>query len=259
MKIGFIGCGNMGEAILASLHKKHQCYICEPRLDRQLYLKRKYVAVFGMLSDVAKIADAVILAVKPQDLPDVFAEIKKLPLKKKVIISIAAGITTKAIEKALGGVRVIRVMPNLPAIVGLGVSGLCRGKKATPKDLVVARNFFDALGVTIVVEEKMIDAVTAVSGSGPAYVFLFVECLMKAARKLGFSEKDAQILVYGTLLGSGHMLLQSSDGAESLRLRVTSKGGTTQAATDVFMKHDIRGIYEKALLAAKQRAVELSR
>ncbi|MBF0122098.1 MAG: pyrroline-5-carboxylate reductase [Candidatus Omnitrophica bacterium] len=259
MKIGFIGCGNMGEAILASLHKKHQCYICEPRLDRQMYLKKKYVAVFGMLSDVAKVADAVILAVKPQDLPDVFAEIRKLPLNKKVIISIAAGITTKAIEKALSGVRVIRVMPNLPAMVGKGVSGLCRGSKATPRDLALAKSFFDGLGSSIVVQEKMIDAVTAVSGSGPAYVFLFVESMMKAARKLGFDEKDAKVLVYGTLLGSAHMLAKSADSAEALRLKVTSKGGTTQAAIDVFMQRDIIGIYEKALGAAKKRAVELSR
>ena len=259
MKIGFIGCGNMGEAILASLHKKHQCYVCEPRLDRQLYLKKKYVAVFGMLSDVAKVADAVILAVKPQDLPDVFAEIRKLPLKKKVIISIAAGITTKAIEKALGGVRVIRVMPNLPAMVGKGVSGLCRGKKATTKDLALAKSFFDAVGGMVVVDEKMIDAVTAVSGSGPAYVFLFVECMMKAARKLGFGDKDAKTLVYGTLLGSAYMLAKSADRADVLRLKVTSKGGTTQAAMDVFMKNDIGKIFEQALKAARDRAKSLSR
>lgn len=258
MKIGFIGCGNMGEAILSGVHKKHQCYVCEPRLEKQVYLKKKYVAVFGMLSDVVKAADAVILAVKPQDLPDVFAEIKKLPLSKKILISIAAGMTTKAIEKALGSVRVIRVMPNLPAMVGEGVSGLCRGKKAGPKDLAFAKSLFDTVGATVVVEEKMMNAVTAVSGSGPAYVFLFVESMMKAARKLGFHDRDAKTLVYGTLLGSAHMLQKSADSAETLRIKVTSKGGTTQAATDVFMQKDIIGMFEKALGAAKKRAAELS-
>lgn len=259
MKVGFIGCGNMGEAILSAVQKKHACFVCEPRAQRQRDLQKKYRVVFGMLSDVVKVADAVILAVKPQDLPDVFAEIRKIPLKNKVVISIAAGITTSSIEKALGGARVIRVMPNLPAMVGEGVSGLCRGKKATPKDLALAKSFFDAVGSTVVVQEKMLNAVTAVSGSGPAYVFLFVEAMVKAARKMGFSEKDAKTLVYGTLLGSAHMLAQSADSAETLRIKVTSKGGTTQAATDVFMQKDILGIYEKALVAAQKRAAELSR
>lgn len=249
----------MGEAILAGLHKKHQCYICEPRLDRQVYLKKKYVAVFGMLTDVARRSDVLILAVKPQDLPDVFAEIRRLPLGKKLVVSIAAGIRTATIEKALGGVRVIRVMPNLPAMISEGVSGLCRGKKATAKDLALARSFFDTVGTTVVVEEKMMDALTAVSGSGPAYVFLFAECMMKASRKLGFSDQEAKALVYGTLLGSVRMLAQSVDSAETLRLKVTSKGGTTQAATEVFTRKDIAGIFEKALLAAKKRAAELSK
>ncbi|MBF0569535.1 MAG: pyrroline-5-carboxylate reductase [Candidatus Omnitrophica bacterium] len=260
MKIGFIGCGNMGEAILAAIHKKHACFVCEPRLDRLVYLRKKYRANFGMLSDVARVAEVIILAVKPQDLPDVFAEIRKLPLKKKVIVSIAAGITTKLIEQKLGGgVRVIRVMPNLPAMVGEGVSALSQGKKATPKDLALAKGLFETVGTTVIVQEKMMNAVTAVSGSGPAYVFLFVESLMKAARKLGFQEKDARILVGATLLGSMHMLAKGSDSAETLRARVTSKGGTTQAATDVFMEKDIMGIFEQALKAARDRAQELSR
>ncbi|MBF0619016.1 MAG: pyrroline-5-carboxylate reductase [Candidatus Omnitrophica bacterium] len=259
MKIAFIGVGNMGEAILAGVHKKHACFACEPRAERQSALKKKYKVTFGMLSDVVKVSDVVLLAVKPQDLPDVFAEIRRLPLQKKLIVSIAAGITTLSIEKALGGVRVVRVMPNLPAMVGEGVSGIAKGKKATPKDVVLAKSFFDAVGQTVVVQEKMIDAVTAVSGSGPAYVFLFVECMMKAARKLGFDEKEAKTLVYSTLLGSSHMLARSEDSAEALRLKVTSKGGTTQAATDVFMQKNIVGMFEAALKAARSRAKELSK
>jgi pyrroline-5-carboxylate reductase len=259
MKIAFIGCGNMGEAILAGVHKKHACYVCEPRADRQSVLKKKYRLKFGMVADVVRVADAVILAVKPQDLGDVLAEMRTLPVRGKLVISIAAGVTAAAIEKKLGGAKVVRVMPNLPAMAGEGMSGLCRGKKATPKDMAVARKFFDAIGRTVIVPEKMMDAVTAVSGSGPAYVFLFVECLVKAARKLGFSDKEARELVYQTLAGSAHMLLKSTEPADVLRQRVTSKGGTTQAATDVFFRKNISGMFEAALKAARDRAKALSK
>ncbi|NLE64982.1 MAG: pyrroline-5-carboxylate reductase [Elusimicrobia bacterium] len=259
MKIGFIGCGNMGEAILGAVHRKHVCLACEPRAERQKALRKRYKVVFGMLSDVVRASDLVILAVKPQDLPDVLAEMRTLPLKGKIIVSIAAGITTKAIDRALRGAKIVRVMPNLPALIGEGVSGLCAGGRATSKDLAVARRIFDAVGSTVVVKEKMLDAVTAVSGSGPAYVFLFAEAMMKAARRLGFSEAEAKALVYGTLLGSTHMLAKSPDSAEDLRLKVTSKGGTTQAATDVFLRKDILGMFEQALAAACHRARELSK
>ena len=259
MKIAFIGCGNMGEAILAGIHKKYSCYACEPRAERQAALKKKYRVTFGMAADVGKVADVVILAVKPQDLPDVLVEIRELPIGKKLFISIAAGVTTASIEKKLGGARVVRVMPNLPAMAGEGMSGLCRGRKAAPKDAALAKSFFDAIGCTVIVPEKMMDAVTAVSGSGPAYVFLVAECWMKAARKLGFSEKEARELVYQTLTGSVHMLARSADTAEVLRQKVTSKGGTTQAAMDVFLKKNISGMFEAALKAAQARAKQLSK
>lgn len=258
MKIAFIGCGNMGEAILAGVHKKHKCYACEPRAERQAVLKKKYRVIFGMVADVVKAADVVILAIKPQDLGDVLAELRTLVISKKLFVSIAAGVTTAAIEKRLGGARVVRVMPNLPAMTGQGMSGLCRGKKATPKDALLARSFFDAIGRTVIVPERMMDAVTAVSGSGPAYVFLVVECWMKAACRLGFNEKEARELVYQTLTGSVRMLSGSAEPAGNLRQRVTSKGGTTQAATDVFMQKNITGMFEAALKAARDRAKQLS-
>ncbi len=260
MKIAFIGCGNMGEAILAGIYKKHTCYVCEPRAERQVLLAKKYHVKFGMVADAVRVADAVVLAVKPQDLPDVLAEMRALPLAKKLVISIAAGVTTGSIEKKLGGkVRVVRAMPNLPAMAGEGMSGLCRGKWAKPQDVAVAQNFFDAVGRTVVVSEKMIDGITAVSGSGPAYVFLVVACWVAAARKLGFSAQESKALVYQTLLGSAHMLAKSSDSADVLRQRVTSKGGTTQAAMDVFLKKNIEGVFTAALAAAHKRARELSK
>ena len=161
--------------------------------------------------------------------------------------------------KKLGGARVVRVMPNLPAMTGQGMSGICRGRQATSKDVALVQSFFNAIGSSVIVSEKMMDAVTAVSGSGPAYVFLVVECWMNAARKLGFSDTEARVLVYQTLAGSVQMLLQSQDAPQTLRQRVTSKGGTTQAATDVFMKKNIPGMFEAALKAACVRAKALSK
>jgi pyrroline-5-carboxylate reductase len=260
MRIALIGAGNMGEAILAGIHKKHVCLVCEPRPERQVYLGKKYRVKVGPLAEVVRAAEVVILAVKPQDFPELLAELAVGPVQGKLFVSIAAGITTKSLEKGLRQpARVIRVMPNLPALVGQGMSAVARGKRATPQDCRAIEDIFNTVGKSVVVKETMMDAVTAVSGSGPAYVFLFVECLVKAARKLGFTDGEARVLAYQTLLGSARMLEQSEDSAEALRLKVTSKGGTTQAATEVFFRKDIAGIFEAALKAARDRAKELSR
>jgi pyrroline-5-carboxylate reductase len=261
MKIALIGAGNMGEAILAGTHRRHKFLVAEPRKERQTVLRRRrYRCVFGDLDVVAVNADVILLAVKPQDFPDLLAELARVPLKGKLIISIAAGITTRYIERSLKQpVRVVRVMPNLPALIGEGMTALAKGSRATTRDLALANGIFEAIGATLTVKESMLDAVTALSGSGPAYVFLFVESLRKAARKLGFREPDAKELVYQTLLGSVHLLQQSAESADELRVKVTSQGGTTQAATDVFMKRNIFRVYEEALKAAKARARELSK
>ncbi len=260
MKIALLGCGNMGEAILVGINKRHRCFVCEPRPERQRYLKKKYHVKIGPLAEVVEAAEVIILAVKPQDFPDLLAELAIRPLKRKLLISIAAGITTGFIEKAVKQpVRVVRVMPNLPALIGEGVTGITRGRRAMPKDVRSAADIFRAVWTTAVVRESMMDALTAVSGSGPGYVFLFVECLMKAARGLGFDEASARELVYKTLTGSAHMLEKSEDPAGTLRQKVTSKGGTTQAAMDVFMARDVAGIFEAALKAARARAKELSK
>lgn len=260
MHISLIGCGNMGEAILAGLHREHMFHIVEANPDRRQILKAKYRCTFADIAHAVKDAEIIILAVKPQDLLLVLEEVSAQVLKAKVVISIAAGITTAFIEKALKQpVRVVRVMPNLPAVIKEGVTGICKGKKAGTVDIKKAVALFSMIGETLVVKEEMIDAVTAVSGSGPAYVFLFVECMMKAAMKLGFKEKEAHTLVYKTLTGSVHMLASSADSAEVLRQKVTSKGGTTQAATDVFMNRDIGLTFDIALRAASDRAKELSK
>ena len=260
MKIGFIGCGNMGEAILAGVHAKHACRVCESRAERRAFLKKKYRVTMAELADVIDAVDIVILSVKPQDIGVVLDAVRGRPLGNKLFISIAAGIKTVSLEKALGkGVRVVRVMPNLPAMAGEGMSGICRGKKASAADLASASVIFNAIGRTVIVPEMLMDAVTAVSGSGPAYVFFFAECLMQAARQLGFNAREAKELVYQTLAGSVRLLLESPDTADVLRRKVTSKGGTTEAALAVLEKKDMAGIFSEALYAARARAQQLSK
>lgn len=260
MHISLIGGGNMGEAILGGLHHRHMFHMVEASPERRQVLKTKYRCTFVDIAHAVSNAEIIILAVKPQDLPLVLEELSASVLKAKLVISIAAGVTTAFIERSLKQpVRVVRVMPNLPAVIKEGVTGISKGKKAGAEDIKKAVDLFSAIGDTVVVKENMIDAVTAVSGSGPAYVFLFVECMMNAAMKLGFKEKDAKALVYKTLTGGAHMLTASVDPAEVLRQKVTSKGGTTQAAIEVFMSQDIRGMFEQALKAASDRAKELSK
>jgi pyrroline-5-carboxylate reductase len=178
----------------------------------------------------------------------------------KLFISIAAGLTTKFFEKHLcSKARVVRSMPNMPALIGEGITGICAGKYASPVDLKLAQEILSSIGETVIVKESMIDAVTAVSGSGPAYVFLFVEQWMAAAKKLGFNEAEAKKLVYKTLIGSAHLLEQSEFDAATLRVKVTSKKGTTEAALNVFAKGKFDQLVKNALLAAKKRAGELAK
>jgi pyrroline-5-carboxylate reductase len=150
-------------------------------------------------------------------------------------------------------------MPNMPALIGEGMTALCAGQYASAKDLAVAQEILSSVGKTMVVKEKYMDAITAVSGSGPAYVFLFVEQWMAAAKELGFKDAEAKALVYQTLTGSAHLLEKSAFDAAALRAKVTSKGGTTQAAMDVFSQARFGHIMKKALLAAKKRSQELAR
>ena len=259
-KIGIIGGGNMGTAIINGIRKKYAVSVCEKDPKRAADLKKKLKVKVADLEKVVTSSSAIILAVKPQDFDQILSEIHPCIKKDQLVISIAAGITTIYIEKRLGGqIRVIRTMPNLPAQISQGMTGLCKGKHAIRADLNLACKIFDQIGKTVVVEEKWLDAITAVSGSGPAYVFLFVECFQRAAQALGFNEEEAQALVMQTLMGSLNLLKQQNQGAGVLRARVTSKGGTTQAAMDVFFKHNIEGIFKEALWAAKRRAQELSK
>ena len=258
--IGIIGGGNMGSAILAGIGRKFTVRVCEQDARRAGSLKRRFGVKIVDMATVAAGSRIVILAVKPQNFEEVLATLRGNVRRDQLIISIAAGITCRYIEERLGKkIRVVRTMPNLPAQVGEAVTGICRGKFATTADIEAAQQIFHCIGKTVVLEERFMDAVTAVSGSGPGYVFYFAECLEKAARSLGLSPSLAKVLVMQTLKGSARLLERSGEGADVLRARVTSKGGTTQAALAVFEKNKTGKIIAQALATAGKRAKELSK
>ena len=252
----------MGEALIKGLRKAHRISVFEINTARAKYLKQKYkVSIKDNIHCAVDDAKVVIFAVKPQDMAGLLDHVGAMINRPHgpLLISIAAGLTTKFFEKRLGRVRVVRAMPNMPTLIGEGITALCAGQYASSKDLAVAQKILSSVGKTMVVKEKDIDAVTAVSGSGPAYVFLFVEQWMAAARALGFKDVQARALVYQTLTGSAHLLEKSVFDAGTLRAKVTSKGGTTQAAMNVFSQARFDHIMKKVLSAAKKRASELAK
>jgi pyrroline-5-carboxylate reductase len=264
--IGIIGGGNMGEALIKGLHKNNRILVCEAEASRVKYLTKTYGVTVGDLSSTVKEADVVIFAVKPQDMEPILLSLRQggisVPVQKrhKLYISIAAGLTTLFFEKNLGQrISVVRCMPNMPALIGEGITALCPGRFTSQSEVKVAQEILGVLGQTMVVKEAMMDAITAVSGSGPAYVFLFVEQWMAAAKKMGFKSSEAKELVYKTLIGSVHLLEKSEFEAVALRTKVTSKGGTTQAAMDVFKKKKFDLIMKEALFAAEKRATQLAK
>lgn len=253
-KIAIIGAGNMGSAIIKGIGKRYKIIVSDsdPNKLRGLNIKNNIKAVKG--------AGIIILAIKPQNMDTVLKEIAGKVTPKQMVISIAAGITTKKIEDSLGRISVIRVMPNIPLLVGMGMIVLCCGRYTKPVHIRDAKRIFSGMGKVISVKkEQLMDAVTAISGSGPAYVYLFIESLIKSAIKLGLTKDDAETLVLKTLKGAIGLLEKTGKTPEELRRRVTSPGGTTEAALKVFQKQGFSKIIEKATNAACRRAKELSR
>jgi pyrroline-5-carboxylate reductase len=264
-KIGIIGLGNMGSAILNGLISSRAVgkaaligFDKEPA--RRAGARKKYsIPISRSVSELVTHCDIVIIAVKPQNIGEVLKEISFYG-KGRLYISIAAGITTRRIEKALGGKpRVIRVMPNTPALVGEGISALCKGRYASKSDLKTADEIFSSVGEAVELNEKYFDLVTALSGSGPAYFFYLKEALIGAAVRLGMDNKTAKKLVLQTALGSARLLLESGHEHGLLRQHVTSKGGTTERAIAVFEKAKIKETVARAVRAAARRSKELSR
>jgi pyrroline-5-carboxylate reductase len=211
---------------------------------------------------VAEHADLLVLAVKPQVLREV-AEALAATVQsfKPLIISIAAGIESEAIERWLGGdLAIVRAMPNTPAMVGTGATGLYANSRATFAQKGAAESVLRAVGLTVWVEaESLIDAVTALSGSGPAYFFLFMEAMEDAGIQLGLEPKTARLLAQQTALGAGKIAIESSEAPAELRRKVTSPGGTTERAIQSFEQGELRSLVHRAMQAAADRSAELSR
>ena len=261
--IGFIGVGVMGSSIIKSLLMKSitsdQICIADKSPEKLEQIKSQYQVKVKEISTIAESCNVIFLAVKPQDLADVLTELKQTIQPETVVISIAAGKTIKFIEDQLQTNNpVIRAMPNTPAQIGKGISAIAAGAKVSGDELKIATELFSTTGEVVVVAEDKIDAVTALSGSGPAYFFYFIEAMVKAGVELGLTDEIATKLAIETISGSAAMLKESNLDAATLRKNVTSPKGTTTAALEVFSDSDLENIILKAMSAAKNRAQELA-
>ena len=260
--IGFIGCGNMGYAIVhgAITHRvidPSAISIVEKNAERREWAQSQGCTALADVADLQPV-DQLVLAVKPQSFPEVAGELGRLD-RPCIVTSVMAGIRSSSIREALGEhARVIRTMPNTPAMIGHGVAGVAMGDGSREGDELLARELLDSIGTTIMVDESMMDVVTAVSGSGPAYVYLLAEAWEKAAIELGLDQSDARHFVQQTIRGAAAMMLENDIEPSELRAAVTSKGGTTAAALDVMIQRDIPGIVKDAVEAAAERGRELA-
>jgi len=262
MTVAIIGAGVMGETLLAGLiragHDAAALAVGEKRAERAEELRATYgVEVVSNLEAAA--AETVLLVVKPQDMTGVLVEIAGALRPGQLLVSLAAGITTALIEQHVpAGVAVVRVMPNTPALVDEGMAAISGGTAAGEEHLARAEALLAATGRVVRVPEAQQDAVTAVSGSGPAYVFLVVESMIDAGVALGLPRETATELTLQTLTGSAKLLRETGELPEVLRAKVTSPNGTTAAAVAQLEDHDLRGAFLAAMEAARDRSVELA-
>ena len=265
-KLAFIGGGNMAAALIGGLIRRGlppaRITVADPDEERC----RQLLAEFGVAasadgSQAAAGADVVVLAVKPQQMrAEAISLAPLLRVRRVLVISVAAGIPHAALASWLGArLPVVRTMPNRPALNGHGATGLYAPADVGPADRARAESIMSAVGATVWVDrESQMDAVTALSGSGPAYFFLFMEALEAAAHELGLPREIAHRLTLETAFGAAQMARESDASLDSLRAQVTSKGGTTAAALDVLNEADLRGILARAVTAAARRSAELA-
>jgi len=265
-ELGFIGAGNMAEAIVAAvvgkgLYSAGQIVASDPVPQRRdLFAKQFGLAATEDNRRVAAKARRLVWAVKPQSFAEVADSLADVVCQDQLQISIMAGLSTQKVAAAFPMIkaRVVRVMPNLPLRVGAGMAGLCRGEHASEQDLADAQAIFESGGGTVVVsDESLIDAVTAVAGSGPAYFYYFVEAMVAGGRECGLTDQDALKLAKFTCLGAARMMLDTGESPAELRRKVTSKGGTTQAAMDHMQQAGVDQGIREAVQAAFARARKL--
>jgi len=263
-RIAFLGGGNMAEAIIKGLQRENsaaQLMVAEILPERRAYLTKAYpsVRVVDNSAEAAGWGEVVILSIKPQQATSVLTTLEQTLGSGKLIVSIMAGVRTATIEDALESrTRVVRVMPNTPALVGAGATAICPGRNAGAQDLDLVESIFARTGLVVRVDEKQMDAVTGLSGSGPAYVFTFIEALSDAGVKNGLTRDVASKLAVQTVLGAARMLVETGEHPAKLREQVTSPGGTTIAGLHVLESGCFRGTIMDAVEAATRRSQELA-
>lgn len=265
LQYGFLGAGKMGEAILAGLLRKRLAtpqaiHIAEASAPRAEYIRSKYrVCVEPSVSATVQASDVVVLAVKPQDLEGVLLALPPPAIRGKLFVSIAAGKTLAWLEDRLPGAKVVRVMPNLAMRVGEGMSAFCLGSRATSRDRRTVNALLTSAGQARELPETLFDAVTALSGSGPAFLAVVLQAFVDGAITLGMPSEDALALAKQTLVGTAKVLSQGEDTLPGFVKAVTSAKGTTAAGLEVLEKSALKGIVHRTLRAAAKRSEELGR
>jgi pyrroline-5-carboxylate reductase len=266
MKVLVIGAGNMGLAYAKALVKseflqKTNLMISDTSPEKTEELKKvSRFDVYTKLEDCLPIADIIFIAVKPYHSEELFKQLKPIMTKDQLAISIMAGVTIQSMKDGLGITKVVRAMPNLPAQVGKGLTSFTASDEVSRLELSTVEKLLDTTGRSVRLDtENDVDASTGISGSGPAYVFYFMQSMMDAARKMGFSEHDSKVLVSQTFEGAVELFNKSDLSPKSWMNRVASKGGTTRAALDSMEDNNIKDLVEEAAYAAFNRAVELGK
>lgn len=266
MKVLMIGAGNMGGTYAEGMSKSPLLNGRKLRIFDKDDEKLKTIEEKGILDPFAELkdclpeSDIVFLAVKPHHIESLFEEMKPFINDKQMFVSLMAGVKIQTIVDGLGIKKVVRTMPNLPAQIGLGVTSYTESKDVSRLELIMVRNFLDMTGSSIHVEnENFIDASTGISGSGPAYVFYFMQSMLEAAKKMGFSDYDSRVLVSSTFEGAVQLFNESNITPKTWMDRVASKGGTTRAALDSMEDNNIKELIKEAAYSAFDRAVELGK
>ncbi|MBN1490128.1 MAG: pyrroline-5-carboxylate reductase [Phycisphaerae bacterium] len=267
-ELGFIGAGNMAEGIAAGILQQRvltpaQLIASDPvEVRRTLFAEQFSVATTDDNRRVVAESRCLMLAIKPQSFDEVMAPLANAITADHLLISIMAGMSTERIAAIApqAAARVVRVMPNLPIRLGAGMAGMVGGRHARPEDIAFAKQLFDAGGQSVVVaDESLLDAVTAVSGSGPAYFYYVVEAMIAGGVAAGLTSDDAQKLAEHTCLGAARMMIETGEPPAELRRKVTSKGGTTQAAIEHMENSGVSQNIREAVLAAARRSKELGK
>ena len=267
MKLGVIGCGKMGTALIqgairAGVVAAGDVIGCDPyEKSRESFVAATGAKVTSNVSELAAASEVILLCTKPLDVAAAMADASKMTAgAPRLVISIAAGVTLKALEAAASeNFRIIRAMPNTPALVGHGAAGYCLGTHATADDAKTAQALLGAVGIAVQVPERLMDAVTGLSGSGPAYIYVVIDALADGGVRAGIPRADAVRLAAQTVLGSAAMVLETGEHPAVLKDMVTSPGGTTIAGLAALERHGMRSALIEAVGAAIERATELGK